>query len=116
MIKFDVYEENFEFRADLRRTGATAEQIWNWYQDADNRDPQRKGSFDSLEEARAELQHIHPYSSHQRGFALQLVVGRLGWIEENEYDEDGEFDQSIAIWDVEVADLEKESSWVCDEE
>lgn len=111
MIKYDVYEENFEFRTDLRHTSATAEQIWGWYQDADNRDPQRIGSFDSIEEARAALRYIHPYSAHQRGFAHWLVVGRLGWIEENEYDEDGEFDQSHRVWDVAVSSLEKDSSF-----
>ena len=111
MKKFDVYEENFEFRADLRSTGASAEQIWEWYQDADNRDPQLKGSFDSLEEARAELRHVQPYSSHQRGFVFWLVTGRLGWIEENEYDDDGEFDQMNCIWDISVAKLEKDSDF-----
>lgn len=116
MTKFYVYEENFEFRCDLRRTGASAKQIWDLYNDETCRDPEIKGEFDTIEEARAALAFVTPYSSHQRGYAFQLVVGRLGYIEEVELDEDGDIIQSIADWDIAVAELEPDSDWIDSEE
>lgn len=106
MIKYSVYEENFEFHGDYRQTGLTERDIIDLYQGLSFTAPILLGSFDTLDEARATLKTVCPATYHSDAARGGLAVGRLGYIAEEEYDEDGEFDQCSTIWDYAVEPME----------
>ena len=108
MIKYSVYEENFEFRGDYRQSGLSERDIIDLYCGLSFWDPTLLGSYDTLDEARATLNTICPVTYHSDAARGGLAVGRLGYIAEEEYDDDGEFDQCSTIWDYAVKPMEAE--------
>lgn len=105
MTKFEIKTDSFEFRFGRSRESVpamSADEIFDTYLSCDDRitsnslDPVLEASFDSLEEAKSEF--AKNYANYgctrlEHGSVLWLLCGELAWIESNEYDDDGEFDQ-----------------------
>lgn len=104
--RFEIRTDSFEFRFGTSKNSVpamTADEVFDAYQMDSANDPTLESSFDTLEEAQAEFsKHFSTYGSTyaEKGFTFWLLRGRVAWIEENEYDEDGEFDQGGCTYDV----------------
>ena len=104
MKKFEIYTDHFEFRFPGITTtpSASADEIWAWYQEESCNQPNRESSFDTIEEAKAEFQKNYANygrTTESRAFTgTPLLVGDVAYLEENIYDDDGEFIQSVCIW------------------
>lgn len=109
MIKYEIKTDSFEFRMGREKwriPAMTGAEILDTYFSCDDRitsnslDPEIRESFDSEEEARAFFAaHYagHGRTSLQRGNTQYLLLGQLAWLEANEYDADGEFDQADGV-------------------
>lgn len=74
----------------------SADEIFDAYRSLTSQAPHREGSYDTLEEADAVWQALYaksPRTYAQAGSPFAVLIAEVAWIEENEYDEDGEFDQ-----------------------
>lgn len=99
MTKFEIKTDSFEFRFGTSKNSIpemSGAEVFDTYQMESANDPTLEASFDTLEEAQAEFSKS--YSDYgttyaEKGFTFWLLRGKVAWIEENEYDEDGEFDQ-----------------------
>lgn len=121
MEKFEIMTDNFEFRfgRSLDSIPAmSAAEIFDTYLSCDTTitsnslDPTRRASFDTLEEAQAEFSRNYANygrTSPERGSLWWLLVGDLAWIERNEYDEDGEFDQGGETYALSAAAYEPDT-------
>jgi hypothetical protein len=119
MTKYEIMTDHFEFRLGTQKwriPSMSADEIFDTYQSRDGRitsnfiNPRLCGSYATLEEAQAAL-HDGAYSAEtrlQKGQVEWLLTGELVWIEENEYDDDGEFDQQNGFHDVLAEPYEKE--------
>ena len=86
MKKFEVKKE---LTTITNRHGVTLRDVENSLFDCDNREPETLGSFDLLSAATTFYDSIQPHTiSHRDG---KTFVCEYIYIEENEYDEDGEF-------------------------
>lgn len=103
--RYEIWTDHFEFRF-TKASGvpsATADEIWAWYMEESCNHPTLEASFDSIEDAKAAF--AKEYADYgrtyrQSGFGgTPLLVGDVAYIEENIYDEDGEFVQSVSVWD-----------------
>lgn len=103
--RFEIKTDSFEFRFGKSKDSIpamTADEVFDTYQMESANDPTLEASFDTLEEAQAEFSKN--YSGYgttyaEKGFTFWLLRGKVAWIEENEYDEDGEFDQGGCTYD-----------------
>ena len=99
MTKYEIRTDRFEFSNSKKSwTSQTADDIINLYHNPyECNSPKLEASFESLEEAKAEFEsHYRNYGNTREmtGWAgTHLLVGEIAFLEENEYDEDGEFDQ-----------------------
>lgn len=98
MTKFEIMTDTFELRPvrDM-----SAGEVFDSYMNSCLMAEKREASFDTIEEAQAEF--AKNYSNYGRthvesGSAGRFLWGRVAWIAENEYDEDGEFDQGGDVW------------------
>lgn len=113
-IKYEIRTDRFEFRFGTYKDSipaATADQIWDWYNQESVQDPEIRASFDTLEAAQEEFRKSwadYGTTRPQKGQTWWLLTGELAWIERNEYDEDGEFDQGGDVYDVSAQGYEKE--------
>ena len=107
MIKYEVYEETREFRGGFAREGLSEADVIELYEALTWREPELKGSFDTLEEAEAELAAIYPSTSNEGSF----VEARLGYISEEEYD-DGEALWTRSVVSYAVKALEPDSRYI----
>lgn len=106
MSKYEIKTDDFEFRFGIAKDSIpemSAQEVFEAYQMESANDPTLESSFDTLEEAREEF--CKNYSGYgttyaEKGFTFWLLRGKVAWIEENEYDEDGEFDQGGVTYDV----------------
>ena len=105
MTKFEIMTDHFEFRFGKSRDSIpafSADEIFAMYFEQDSTCPTREESFDALEDAQREFAaHYSDYgmTRSDHGNVFWLLTGRLAWIEENTYDEDGEFDQGGDVSD-----------------
>lgn len=104
MKKYEIMTDNFELR--LGRTDdareLTAADVFTEYQDEDANAPVLVESYDNIDEARAAFRaHYANYGSTRavRGVAGWLLLGQVAFLIENEYDEDGDYDQGGDIWE-----------------
>ena len=104
MKKYEIMTDNFELR--LGRTDdareLTAADVFTEYQEEDANAPALVESFDNIDEARAAFRaHYANYGSTRavRGEAGWLLLGQVAFLIENEYDEDGDYDQGGDIWE-----------------
>lgn len=111
MTKYEIFTDTFEFRlwGDKERIPSmSGDEIMETYFSGDTRitsnslDPVKQAAFDSYEDA--EIEFGHSYANYgctrlEKGNlkSLYLLRGEIAWIEENEYDEDGEFDQGGTV-------------------
>ena len=106
MTKFEIKTDHFEFRFGTYKQSIpsmTADEVFEEYLSGSCNDPKLEAAFDSLAAAQAEFKaHYAGYGRTyaEKGFNFWLLVGEIAWIEENEYDEDGEFDCSCCTYDV----------------
>lgn len=110
MKKYEIYTDDFQFHFGRGRDSIpamTGDEILDTYLSCDDRitanirDPRREASFDSLEDALAEWEKNYKNygsSSAAKSGAVWQLMGRLAYLEANEYDEDGEFDQGGEIY------------------
>ena len=114
MTKYEIKTDRFEFRFGKYKASiphASEDEIFAWYMEETANDAKTVASFDTLEEARNEFKkHYADYGNTRAvgGWVCWLLVGELAGIEENEYDEDGEFIQGGGCYDVSAAPYEKE--------
>lgn len=112
MKKFEIRTDHFEFRlgtVKARIPAMSADEIFDTYMSGDTRitsnclDPKLEASFDTLEAARDVLARDFKYFAQTRlvkGQTQWLLTGEMAWIEENEYTDDGDFDQGGDVYDV----------------
>lgn len=99
MTKYEIYTDRFEFSSHGKSwPSQTVDDIIDlYYGPYVCNNPKLEASFDSLEEAKAEFEsHYRNYGSTREASGWAggfLLVGEIAWLEENEYDEDGDFDQ-----------------------
>ena len=109
MTKFEIRTDSFQFRFGTYRDSIpemTAQEVFDEYLTGSANDPEWKESFDTLEEARECFRRYYAnYGSAyaEKGNTFWILRGDVAWIEENEYDEDGEFDQGGEIYDLSAA-------------
>ena len=120
MKKFEIRTDHFEFRMGFRRDRIpcmSADEILDTHLSCDERitsnsiDPTIEASFDTLEAARAEFDRNYAhygFTSLDRVSTGYILSGSLAWIEENEYDETGDFDQGGTTYDVSAQPYEAE--------
>lgn len=115
MTKYEILTGSFELRFGTSRDtipAMSAEEIFSDYQDLQAKCPEIKASFETINEAREEFSAYYKNfgtNYAQAGGAFWLLMGEVAWIEENEYDEDGEFDQGGAVHDFSAAGFEPEN-------
>lgn len=117
MKKIEIMTDTFEARFGTSKASIpamSAEEIFGSYISggfSNSNDPQRVSSYDTEAEARAEFsRHYADYgrTRAEAGSPFWLLTGELAWIEENEYDDDGEFDQGGDVLDWSAEGYEKE--------
>ena len=101
MTKYEIRTDHFEFRLADRVVAFTGSEIMDTYFSCDTRitsnilDPAFRESFTEEEEA---VQFFPAHYDNYGGTRLQksnvgyLLTGEIAWLEENDYDEEGEFD------------------------
>lgn len=113
MTKYEIRTDTHEFRLPKRagiRT-CTGADLFEDYRQSSIQDSEVRESFDSLEEARAEFEaHWANWGSTQllQGNGTRYLYCEFAWIEENRYDDDGEFDQGGWCYDVSAEDWTEE--------
>jgi len=115
MKKFEIYTDHFEFRFPgvASIPSASADEIWSWYLEESCNQPHLEASFDTIEAAQAEWQRN--YASYGRTAESKafggtpLLVGDLAYLEENIYDDDGEFVQSVCVWNYSAEPYQSET-------
>lgn len=106
MTKFEIKTDRFEFRFGTSKDSIpamTADEVFEEYLQGSCNDPELQASFDSLEAAQEEFKaHYAGYGRTyaEKGYIFWLLVGEVSWIEEAEYDEDGEFLEMNGTWAV----------------
>ena len=114
MTKFEIKTDSFEFRFGTSKhsiPAMTADEVFDTYQIESANDPTLEASFDTLEEAQAEFsKHSSGYGTTyaEKGFTFWLLRGKVAWIEENEYDENGEFNQGGSVVEFSAEGYEEE--------
>lgn len=114
MTKYEIRTDRFEFRFGTYKASipaASAAEIWDWYTQLSVQEPEIRASFDTLEAAQAEFRaHWADFgTTHaEKGMTWWLLIGELAWIEHNEYDDNGEFDQGGDVFDVSAQGYEPE--------
>lgn len=99
MTMYEIKTDRFEFSNPKKHwTSQTVDDIIEMYLGLyECNSPKLEAGFESLEEAKAEFEsHYRNYGNTREttGWAgMHLLVGEIAFLEENEYDEDGEFDQ-----------------------
>ena len=121
MKKYEIYTDTFEFRFGRYEDSIpemSGYEIFQTYLSCDTKittnslDPHLEASFDTLEEARAEWEKNYKNYGRtwaEKGNVFWFLRGQLAWLDENEYTEDGEFDQGGALWESSVQGYRKEN-------
>lgn len=114
MTRFEIKTDSFEFRMGNvfdSIPSMSKEEIFDTYQSCDTRItsncvyPATEMVFDSLDDARkafAEDYADYGYTRFEKAYVGWVLRGAIAWIEENEYDAEGDFDQSVAVYDISV--------------
>ena len=105
MTIFEIKTDNFEFRFGTYKNSIpsmTEQEVFDTYLGESCNDPTIRESFDTLEEAREEFSKNYSFYGStypEAGNVFWLLRGDLAWIEENEYDDDGEFISGSNVWE-----------------
>lgn len=92
MTKYEVKEGRFEIKAK-GISELTADEVFQTYEQQRDNNPMLIGSYDSIEKAGETFKEetFRAITMAEQGFTFPLIVGTVVWLEQNEYDEDGEF-------------------------
>ena len=102
MTKYEIFTDRFEFRAGARLQNWTSGEVFDEYQAGTANCPKLECSFDRLEDAVAEFEKNYKDSGRTWAEATNvhwLLIGEVAFLEENEYDDDGDFVQGGDIID-----------------
>lgn len=104
MKKIEVYKERAEILRDNKDW--TADKLEDAFE---NMDPKLIGSFENYPQAKAffDKEKKNCISYYQEGYVKPLVIFDVLWIEENEYDDDGDFLRLCDVYDSYIAEVEK---------
>ena len=114
MTKYEIYTDMFEFLFGKYKDSIpemSADEVLQMYFEENANYPSLVKSFDNADEA---IEHFRKNFSNwgdtwaQKGNVFWLLRGHVAYIEENQYDEDGEFDCGGSVWLASVAGYEKE--------
>lgn len=99
MKKYEIFTDHFELRLGRTRDARslTPGEVFDEYRMEDANAPHLEASFNTAEEAMAEFNANYANRKNTdpvRGVVGWLLYGNVAFIEINEYDEDGEYDQS----------------------
>lgn len=112
--RYEIYEDVFEFRFGKYKDSIpemSASEVEQMYFEQTSHEPFLVRSFDNAADA---VQYFREnFSQHADTRAVKenvfwLLYGHIAYLEENQYDDDGWFDQGGAIWGTAVAGYEKE--------
>lgn len=106
MKKIEVYKERVEILRD--RKDWTAAELKDAFDNMDQ-EPALIGSFENYSQAKAffDKEKKSCRSYYQQGYVKPLIIFDVLWIEENEYDDDGDFLRSCEMYDSYIAEVEK---------
>ena len=98
MKKYEIFTDHFELRLGRTRDARslTPDEVFDEYRMEDANAPHLEASFDTEEEAMAEFRATYAKwgcTNAVRGVVGWLLCGDVAFIEINEYNEDGEYDQ-----------------------
>lgn len=104
MKKFEIKTDSFQIPFGKGKESIhamTAAEVFSTYFGSVDNDPKSHGIYDSLDDARKAFKRFENYGSTypEAGNVFWLLRGDLAWIEENEYDEDGEFISGGDVWE-----------------
>lgn len=114
MTKYEIKTDSFQLRFGTHKgsiPAMDAGEVFDAYLQRSANDPELQASFDSLEEARAAFaQNYASYGSTyaQKSSVFWILRGEVAWIEENEYDEAGEFYQGGSVVEFSAEGYEQE--------
>ena len=106
MTKFEIKTDDFEFRFGTFKESIpamSAQEVFDFYMDGTCNDPRTAASFDTLKEAKEEFNKYYANygrTNAEKSNVFWLLRGEIAWIEANDYDEDGEFNQSDGTYDI----------------
>lgn len=104
MKKYEIMTDSAEIlRSKSIRSfpAMSAGEVFDTYRSLTVQEPRCEGSYDTLEEANAVWQALYAKSGRtyaQAGNPFAVMIAEVAWIEENEYDDDGEYDQGGNVW------------------
>lgn len=109
MKKYEIFTDRFEFRAGAkaRLYAVTADEVFDDYLATCDTCPKLESSFDNLSDAISEFNKNYRNWGRtwaEKGFVNWLLVGEVAYIQEMEYDENGDFDQGGDVIDFSAAD------------
>lgn len=114
MIRYQIYTDTFEFNFGIskrRIPELTADEIWDMYTGQDFICPIGERAFASKDEAVNYFgENYSDYGTTwpEKGWNFWLLRGRIAYLTEEEYTEDGEFDQDLGILCVSAEPYKKE--------
>ena len=114
MKKYEIKTDSFQFRFGTSRSSIPAMdagEVFDAYLQGSANEPDRETSFDTLAEAQEVFKR--DYASYGSTYAEKsnvfwILRGDVAWIEENDYDENGEFDQGGTVADFSAEGYEPE--------
>ena len=104
MTRYEIYTDNFELRFGRSQDSIptmTAQEIFDQYLRGSANDPTLRESFDDLETAKATFSQVYANggTTHaEASVVFWLLTGNVAYLEENSYDDDGDFDQGGDIY------------------
>lgn len=114
MKRYEIYTDTFEFRFGRYKDSIPSMmvgEVWQEYVCQQN-DPALVKSFENLDEALAFFRENYADYGRtwaEKGHVFWFLRGQLAWLDENEYTEDGEFDQGGTLWESSVQRYRKEN-------
>ena len=105
MKKYEIYTDNTDISGkgyDYTRYGLSGTDIFHMYDMESDHVPTLEVSFDTLQDAKDEFEaRFRGYATTSRGAGHDIDI-RVAWIQETEYDEDGEeiYANYVDVFDV----------------
>ena len=94
MIKYTVYTDSFEIRLRTKEATLSAGDVFTAYMEQGDHSPRPVAVFDTEEQAVAAMKKALVRTDCDSSFyGGYLLTGVLAYVEQAEYDEDGEFIQ-----------------------
>ena len=114
MKKYEIYTDSFEFRFGKYKgsiPSMSMSDVWMEYNCQSANTPVLVASFENLEEALDFFREN--YAGYGRTWAEKgnvwwLLRGEVAWLDANEYDEDGYFDQGGDLYEYSTESYTKE--------